>query len=90
MSLLNFIPFFLHSSLNYHILFYFVLYRFYLSGVGGQWCMDAVERREYASKKAQLAAAELAKLSKRVCGEHLDIDFQVSVLGFISRISSLL
>ncbi|KAL7090722.1 hypothetical protein ACP275_12G059000 [Erythranthe tilingii] len=29
--------------------------------------MDAVERREYASKKAQLAAAELAKLSRRVC-----------------------
>ncbi|XP_012848280.1 PREDICTED: putative vacuolar protein sorting-associated protein 13B [Erythranthe guttata] len=32
-----------------------------------EWCMDAVERREYASKKAQLAAAELAKLSRRVC-----------------------
>ncbi|XP_073129939.1 intermembrane lipid transfer protein VPS13 isoform X2 [Henckelia pumila] len=31
------------------------------------WCMDAVERREFASKKAQLAAAELAKLSRRVC-----------------------
>ncbi|KAL2484980.1 Protein of unknown function (DUF1162) [Abeliophyllum distichum] len=32
-----------------------------------EWCMDAVERREYASKKAKLAAAELAKLSRRVC-----------------------
>lgn len=31
------------------------------------WCMDAVERREFASKKAQLAAAELDKLSRRVC-----------------------
>ncbi|KAL3650642.1 hypothetical protein CASFOL_007045 [Castilleja foliolosa] len=31
------------------------------------WCMDAIEIREYASKKAQLAAAELAKLSRRVC-----------------------
>ncbi|KAK4437330.1 hypothetical protein Salat_0066900 [Sesamum alatum] len=31
-----------------------------------EWCMDAVERREFASKKAQLAAAELAKLSRRV------------------------
>ncbi|KAL2226726.1 UNVERIFIED_CONTAM: Vacuolar protein sorting-associated protein 13, partial [Sesamum indicum] len=30
-----------------------------------EWCMDAVERREFASKKAQLAAAELAKLSRR-------------------------
>ncbi|XP_057796881.1 intermembrane lipid transfer protein VPS13 isoform X2 [Salvia miltiorrhiza] len=29
--------------------------------------MDAIKRREYASKKAQLAAAELAKLSRRVC-----------------------
>ncbi|KAG8380914.1 hypothetical protein BUALT_Bualt06G0066200 [Buddleja alternifolia] len=32
-----------------------------------EWSMDAVERREFASKKAQLAAAELAKLSRRVC-----------------------
>lgn len=31
--------------------------------------MDAVERREFASKKAKLAAAELAKLSRRVCGK---------------------
>ncbi|KAL6580641.1 hypothetical protein OROMI_008665 [Orobanche minor] len=31
------------------------------------WCTDAIERREYANKKAQLAAAELAKLSRRVC-----------------------
>lgn len=37
--------------------------------------MDAVKRREYASKKAQLAAAELAKLSRRVCGEHFDFKF---------------
>ncbi|XP_050228405.1 uncharacterized protein LOC126677693 isoform X2 [Mercurialis annua] len=32
-----------------------------------EWNMEAVERREYAAKKAQLAAAELAKLSRRVC-----------------------
>ncbi|XP_042063835.1 uncharacterized protein LOC121807630 isoform X1 [Salvia splendens] len=32
-----------------------------------EWAMDAIKRREYASKKAQLAAAELAKLSRRVC-----------------------
>ncbi|XP_022855275.1 vacuolar protein sorting-associated protein 13-like isoform X2 [Olea europaea var. sylvestris] len=32
-----------------------------------EWGMDAVERREFASKKAKLAAAELAKLSRRVC-----------------------
>ncbi|KAL6541689.1 hypothetical protein OROGR_011175 [Orobanche gracilis] len=32
-----------------------------------EWCTDAIERREYANKKAQLAAAELAKLSRRVC-----------------------
>ncbi|KAL0302482.1 UNVERIFIED_CONTAM: Vacuolar protein sorting-associated protein 13, partial [Sesamum calycinum] len=31
-----------------------------------EWCMDAVEKREFASKKAQLAAAELAKLSRRI------------------------
>ncbi|XP_009615133.1 uncharacterized protein [Nicotiana tomentosiformis] len=29
--------------------------------------MDEVERREFAGKKAKLAAAELAKLSRRVC-----------------------
>ncbi|KAM7518001.1 hypothetical protein LguiB_016963 [Lonicera macranthoides] len=33
-----------------------------------EWGMDAVERREFAGKKAKLAAAELAKLSRRVCG----------------------
>ncbi|XP_062110985.1 uncharacterized protein LOC133822610 isoform X2 [Humulus lupulus] len=32
----------------------------------GEWSADAVEKREYASKKAKLAAAELAKLSKHV------------------------
>ncbi|CAK9182447.1 unnamed protein product [Ilex paraguariensis] len=31
-----------------------------------EWGMDAVERREFAGKKAKLAAAELAKLSKRL------------------------
>ncbi|XP_047313414.1 uncharacterized protein LOC124916706 [Impatiens glandulifera] len=32
-----------------------------------EWSTDAVERREFAAKKAKLAAAELAKLSRRVC-----------------------
>ncbi|XP_019058238.1 PREDICTED: uncharacterized protein LOC104814962 [Tarenaya hassleriana] len=32
-----------------------------------EWSSDAVERREFAGKKAKLAAAELAKLSRRVC-----------------------
>ncbi|KAF6145936.1 hypothetical protein GIB67_007955, partial [Kingdonia uniflora] len=32
-----------------------------------EWSMDLVERREFAGKKAKLAAAELAKLSRRVC-----------------------
>lgn len=35
--------------------------------------MDEVERREFAGKKAKLAAAELAKLSRRVCGECFNI-----------------
>lgn len=33
-----------------------------------QWSSDEVDKREYASKKANLAAAELAKLSRRVYG----------------------
>ncbi|WCJ32878.1 hypothetical protein M5689_014275 [Euphorbia peplus] len=32
-----------------------------------EWSMEVVERREFAGKKAQLAAAELAKISRRVC-----------------------
>ncbi|KAA3454588.1 E3 ubiquitin-protein ligase UPL6-like [Gossypium australe] len=31
------------------------------------WRMDAIETRELAGKKAKLAVAELAKLSRRVC-----------------------
>lgn len=42
-----------------------------------QWSLAAVEQRESASKKAKLAAAELAKLSRRVCGELLDFFFQI-------------
>uniref|UniRef100_F6I5I5 Chorein N-terminal domain-containing protein n=1 Tax=Vitis vinifera TaxID=29760 RepID=F6I5I5_VITVI len=34
-----------------------------------EWSLDAIERRELAGKKAKLAAAELAKLSKRM--EHI-------------------
>lgn len=47
--------------------------------------MDAVERREFASKKAQLAAAELDKLSRRVCGEHFHFLFYVPYLVFIEH-----
>ncbi|XP_043712275.1 uncharacterized protein LOC122661037 [Telopea speciosissima] len=32
-----------------------------------EWALDSVVKREYAGKKAKLAAAELAKLSGRVC-----------------------
>ncbi|XP_043804866.1 vacuolar protein sorting-associated protein 13A-like [Manihot esculenta] len=32
-----------------------------------EWSVEAVERREFAGKKAKLAAAELAKLSRLVC-----------------------
>ncbi|KAK9923904.1 hypothetical protein M0R45_032301 [Rubus argutus] len=32
-----------------------------------EWSLDEVEKREFDGKKAKLAAAELAKLSKRVC-----------------------
>eukprot|EP00257_Ricinus_communis_P016141 XP_015574209.1 vacuolar protein sorting-associated protein 13-like [Ricinus communis] len=42
-----------------------------------EWSMEAVESREYAGKQAQLAAAELAKLSRRVCGKLLIFCLQV-------------
>lgn len=35
-----------------------------------EWRMDAIETRELAGKKAKLAAAELAKLSRRVCADN--------------------
>ncbi|CAN1217844.1 Intermembrane lipid transfer protein Vps13 [Linum perenne] len=37
-----------------------------------EWCLEEVEKREFAGKMAQLAAAELAKLSRRV-GELSDL-----------------
>ncbi|XP_027357140.1 uncharacterized protein LOC113866515 [Abrus precatorius] len=40
-----------------------------------EWSADAVEKREFAGKKAKLAAAELGKLSKRVCGSHAGQSF---------------
>ncbi|RVW28792.1 hypothetical protein CK203_108244 [Vitis vinifera] len=46
-----------------------------------EWSLDAIERRELAGKKAKLAAAELAKLSKRVCGEIFGLHCQTSVCG---------
>jgi len=42
--------------------------------------LDSLEKREFAGKKANLAAAELAKLSRRVGGELFNLQFQVSVL----------
>ena len=36
-----------------------------------QWSSDVVEKREFAGKKAKLASAELAKLSRRVFGEQI-------------------
>lgn len=50
-----------------------------------------MEQREVASKKAKLAAAELAKLSRRVSGELVDsyyitIFFSVSVHRLMCRI----
>lgn len=40
-----------------------------------EWSADAVGRREFAGKKAKLAAAELGKLSRRVCGSHAGQSF---------------
>ncbi|KDO50191.1 hypothetical protein CISIN_1g0000282mg, partial [Citrus sinensis] len=40
-----------------------------------EWSMDAVERREFAGKKAKLAAAELAKLSRRVSDNYAGQSF---------------
>jgi len=39
--------------------------------------LDSLEKREFAGKKAKLAAAELAKLSRRVGGELFNLQFQV-------------
>ncbi|OAO93017.1 hypothetical protein AXX17_AT5G24610 [Arabidopsis thaliana] len=36
-----------------------------------EWSSDVVEKREFAGKKAKLASAELAKLSRRVFGEQI-------------------
>jgi hypothetical protein len=44
-----------------------------------QWSLDAVEKREFAGKKAKLAAAELGKLSRRVFGELFNYQSQVSI-----------
>ncbi|KAK4267115.1 hypothetical protein QN277_023943 [Acacia crassicarpa] len=40
-----------------------------------EWSEHAVEKREFAAKKAKLAAAELGKLSRRVCGSHAGQSF---------------
>ncbi|XP_071697656.1 intermembrane lipid transfer protein VPS13 [Rutidosis leptorrhynchoides] len=40
-----------------------------------EWSTDAVERREFAGKKAKLATAELAKLSQRVCDNQTGSSF---------------
>nr|XP_027100369.1 uncharacterized protein LOC113719357 isoform X2 [Coffea arabica] len=40
-----------------------------------EWSVDEIEKREFAGKKAKLAAAELAKLSRRVCDDHAGKSF---------------
>ncbi|KAF1899682.1 hypothetical protein Lal_00019812 [Lupinus albus] len=40
-----------------------------------EWSADAVEKREFSGKKAKLAAAELGKLSRRVCGSNAGQSF---------------
>ncbi|XP_048139080.1 uncharacterized protein LOC115752507 isoform X2 [Rhodamnia argentea] len=40
-----------------------------------EWSSEAVERREFAGKKAKLVAAELAKLSRRMCGNEAGQSF---------------
>ncbi|KAI4331783.1 hypothetical protein L6164_016738 [Bauhinia variegata] len=40
-----------------------------------EWSVDAVEKREFAGKKAKLAAAELGKLSRRVSGSQAGQSF---------------
>ncbi|XP_058105015.1 uncharacterized protein LOC131248653 isoform X2 [Magnolia sinica] len=45
-----------------------------------EWSLESVERREFAGKKAKLAAAELAKLSRRVCDNQAGQSF----LSYIS------
>ncbi|KAF7824641.1 putative vacuolar protein sorting-associated protein 13A [Senna tora] len=40
-----------------------------------EWSANAVEKRDFAGKKAKLAAAELGKLSRRVCGSHAGQSF---------------
>ena len=37
-----------------------------------QWTSDSVGKRELAGKMAKLNAVELAKFSKRVCGEFIE------------------
>ncbi|KAL9665135.1 hypothetical protein QQ045_020546 [Rhodiola kirilowii] len=48
-----------------------------------EWSSDAVDKREYASKKANLAAAELAKLSRRVYGNQIGRSFKSYILAKI-------
>lgn len=48
----------------------------------GQWSSDVVEKREFAGKMAKLAAAELAKLSRRVFGEQITSCPTLPSLGF--------
>lgn len=46
-----------------------------------QWSKEAIKKREYAGKKAKIAAAELAKLSRRVCGQYNSLRSVVTVGG---------
>ncbi|XP_021910963.1 vacuolar protein sorting-associated protein 13-like, partial [Carica papaya] len=53
-----------------------------------EWSLDAVERREFAGKKAKLAAAELAKLSSRMCGELFQLHLVIPLMK--SMVESLI
>jgi hypothetical protein len=46
-----------------------------------EWSLDAVEKREFAGKKAKLAAAELGKLSRRV----FDNQYGQSFISYITE-----
>ncbi|GAB2284275.1 hypothetical protein Dimus_018738, partial [Dionaea muscipula] len=50
-----------------------------------EWSADVVERREWAGKKAKLVAAELAKLSRRVCDNQSGQTFISHIAGKIMK-----
>ncbi|KAL0738567.1 hypothetical protein Bca4012_014777 [Brassica carinata] len=51
-----------------------------------EWSSDVVEKREFAGKKAKLAAAELAKLSKRVFDSPAGNSFTSYIAAKVSQV----